>query len=385
MNDLIFKIITFFLITVCIYILIFFYTLLNLEKKHPAHFKSLEQISFHKKYSSKIHHIRDQYALNYFFKKDEINDLLFSTINEIDKKDFTVLIQGDSWIDQITFSKDSNFSSLKMLQKYGSNKKIEFISGGISSFSPSLMSLQLDILQEDFNILPDIVIAYIDQSDIGDENCRYKSMKDYENGILKTVQPESYSNRIWDYTKIYELIRISLSYKSKYLRTFHLLNFELKHGFLRLITKAKTMIKNKFKKEKFVKCNYPTIEKYLINPKKEHITYFYNTIDNYLEKLKEKKHIKKIFLVTFPQKKHFKTNDNETLYKLNVSDVVDNVLINKKNITHINFSKILLNINDLGPQNIWQEDEIHLNSVIHANLFIKKILEELNNFLETSG
>jgi len=295
MKNLIFKIIVFFLVTIFIYIALFFYTFLNLEKKHPAHFKSLEQISFHKKYSSKIHHIRDQYVLNHFFKKDEINDLLFSNINEIDKKDFTVLFQGDSWIDQITFSKDNDFSSLKMLQKYGLNKKIEFISGGTSSFSPSLMSLQLDILQEDFNILPDIVIAYIDQNDIGDENCRYKSIKKYENGILKSVQPESYSNRIWDYTKIYELIRISLSYKSKYLRTFHLLNFELKHGFLRLIIKTNTMIKNKLKKEKFVKCHYPTIEQYLINPKREHITYFYNTVDNYLKKLEEKKILKKYF------------------------------------------------------------------------------------------
>ena len=385
MKNLIFKIIVFFLVTIFVYIVIFLYTLLNLDKKHPSHFKSLEQISFHKKYSSKIHHIRDQYALNYFFKKDEINDLLFSNINEIDKKDFTVLLQGDSWIDQITFSKDNDFSSLKMLQKYGLNKKIEFISGGTSSFSPSLMSLQLDILQEDFNILPDIVIAYIDQNDIGDENCRYKNIKNYENGILKNVQPESYSNRIWDYTKIYELIRISLTYKSKYLKTFHLLNFELKHSFLRLIVKTNTMIKNKFKNEKFVKCHYPTIEQYLINPKKEHITYFYNTVDNYLKKLKEKKNIKKIFLVTFPHKKHFKTNDDKYFYKLNISDVIDNVIKNKKDITHINFSKILLNNNDFESKNIWSEDEIHLNSVNHANLFIKKILEELNNFLETSG
>ena len=385
MKNLTFKIIAFFLVTIFVYIVIFFYTLLSLDRKHPTHFKSLEQINFHKKYSSKIHHIRDQHALDYFFKKDEIKDLLFSNINEVDNKNFTVLLQGDSWIDQITFSKDNDFSSLKMFQKYGLNKKIEFISGGTTSFSPSLMSLQLDILQEDFNILPDIVIAYIDQNDIGDENCRYKFMKSYEHGTLAAVQPESYSNRIWDYTKIYELIRISLSHKSKYLRTFHLLNFEFKYAFFRLITKTSIMIKNKFKKEKFVKCHYPTIEKYLIDPKKEHIAYFYNSIDNYLKKIKEKKNIKKIFLVTFPHKKHFKTNDDKYFYKLNVSDVIDNVIKNKKDITHINFSKILLNNNDFESKNIWSEDEIHLNSANHANIFIKKILEQLNIFLETSG
>ena len=115
------------MVTIFVYTVIFFYTLLNLDRKHPTHFKSLAQINFHKKYSNKIHHIRDQHALDYFFKKDEINDLIFSNININDKKNLTILIQGDSWIDQITFSKDNDFSSLKMLQKYGLNKKIEFL------------------------------------------------------------------------------------------------------------------------------------------------------------------------------------------------------------------------------------------------------------------
>ena len=45
----------------------------------------------------------------------------------------------------------------------------------------------------------------------------------------------------------------------------------------------------------------------------------------------------------------------------------------------------VLNNNDFESKNIWSEDEIHLNSANHANIFIKKILEQLNNFLETSG
>ena len=51
--------------------------------------------------------------------------------------------------------------------------------------------------------------------------------------------------------------------------------------------------------------------------------------------------------------------------------------------THVHYNNI--NTNNFESKNIWSEDEIHLNSVVHANLFIKKILEELNNFLETSG
>ena len=39
------------------------------------------------------------------------------------------------------------------------------------------MKLQYEILKKDFNIHPDIVIAYIDQTDIGDEICRYKKKR----------------------------------------------------------------------------------------------------------------------------------------------------------------------------------------------------------------
>ena len=42
------------------------------------------------------------------------------------------------------------------------------------------MNVQLNVLEEDFKILPNIVVAYVDQSDIGDENCRYKSKKIYD-------------------------------------------------------------------------------------------------------------------------------------------------------------------------------------------------------------
>ena len=50
------------------------------------------------------------------------------------------------------------------------------------------MNLQIDILEKDFKIKPDIVVAYIDQTDIGDENCRYKNRKKYVNGKLSVVK-----------------------------------------------------------------------------------------------------------------------------------------------------------------------------------------------------
>ena len=92
--------------------------------------------------------------------------------------------------------------------------------------------------------------------------------------------------------------------------------------------------------------------------------------------MEQKKHIEKIFLVTFPHKKHF----NKT-YKFNVSDVIDSVVKDNQNITHINFSKILLNDKNFDYENIWLEDQIHLNHYYHGNLLIRKILDELSKYL----
>ena len=379
MKNLSFKLIAIFLSTAFIYLLLFFFTYLNLSQKTPTHFNSLDEVNFHKKYSNKIHHIRDRHAIKTFFESNKTKDFLFNKINYLDEKKLTVLLQGDSWIEQITYAMDTDFHSFQMLQKYGFEKKIEFISGGISSFSPSLMSVQLDILEEDFNIFPDVLIAYIDQTDLGDENCRYKHKKKYKNGKLILISPELYSNNLWDYTKVYELTKISKIYKSNISKTFHILNFELKHGFIRLTKKISAYIQN----NNFQKCHFKKIENYLINPENKHKKYFSDVVRKYLNNIKEKKHIKKIIFVTFPHKKHFKLNNkNEPMYNLNVSDIVYETIKNTNNVVHINFSKILLNNHDFDYENIWKDDEIHLKSINHANLFIKNILKELNNYLD---
>ena len=86
------------------------------------------------------------------------------------------------------------------MQNFKSKKKVGFINAGIASYSPSLMNLQLDVLEQDFKIFPDVIIAYIDQTDIGDENCRYKNNKIYKNCLihpyseLDNIQPLSIEN-----------------------------------------------------------------------------------------------------------------------------------------------------------------------------------------------
>ena len=85
---------------------------------------------------------------------------------------------------------------------------------------------------------------------------------------------------------------------------------------------------------------------------------------------------------TFPHKKHFESHLNQTTkYKLNISDIVDDVIKDNNSISHINFSKILLNNENFNYKPIWLKDNVHLNSDAHGNIFTLKILQELTKHL----
>ena len=371
---------------ILIYIVLFIYTFFNFDKNFGYTFKSSENLNFHQKYSKKLHHIRDEITLNLLFKKPKVEDLLFTTINNIEDKEVIILFQGDSWMEQLTSPVDDNFISVKLVQQFKSQKKVGFINAGTGSYSPSLMNLQLDVLEEDFKIFPNIVITYIDQTDIGDENCRYKNNKIYKNETLVSIQPEAQLmyRDIFNYSEIYGLSKIYLKDNSKISKTFQLINFKFKYSLkkngIRFYRKYISNLESD--KEKLKKCYGSEIQKYLIDPNDSDIKYFEDSITEYIKKIERKKHIKKLIFVTAPHKKNFyKNSDQKSYYKLNVSDVVSSVIKNKKNITHINFSKILLNDKNFDHKNIWHVDNMHLNSNFHGKLFIKKILDELSKYL----
>ena len=371
---------------ILIYIVLFIYTFFNFDKDFGYTFKSSENLNFHQKYSKKLHHIRDEITLNLLFKKPKVEDLLFTTINNIEDKEVIILFQGDSWMEQLTSPVDDNFISVKLVQQFKSQKKVGFINAGTGSYSPSLMNLQLDVLEEDFKIFPNIVITYIDQTDVGDENCRYKNNKIYKNETLVSIQPEAQLmyRDIFNYSEIYGLSKIYLKDNSKISKTFQLINFKFKYNLkkngIRFYRKYISNLESD--KEKLKKCYGSEIQKYLIDPNDSDIKYFEDSITEYIKKIEQKKHIKKLIFVTAPHKKNFyKNSDQKSYYKLNVSDVVSSVIKNKKNITHINFSKILLNDKNFDHKNIWHVDNMHLNSNFHGKLFIKKILDELSKYL----
>ena len=364
------------------FILYNFFNYKNIENKF---FLNQEILEFHKKYSLQLHHTRttdstkiiellnDNHSipleeLNMSFNKKikDKNELLYNVIN-FSNSDNAILIQGDSWVEQFNFYLDS-FNRLK---NFAENNNYKVINAGISSFSPSLMDVQFKILESDFKIKPKYVVAYIDQTDVGDELCRYKNNKVFDDtDKLILVRPD-----IHEFPIQWKMTELNFSKDNKFTKSFELTNFYFNQYF----SKATNKILKYFNKG-INYCTYDQIQSYLIQNKKKDISYFRSSLELYINTLLEKNYIDKIILISFPHKQHFNKDKEygEIEYKFNVSDLIQEISYSNKKITHINFSKELLDSN-IVIKDLWIDNDIssHIKPVYHDRLITKRMLEEI--------
>lgn len=362
-----------------IYILIFIK--ISIENNHQSEylFKSNNSLNFHKKYSKILNHLRNSNQ-DWDFDGNEKN-FLYSIIGNFDKTNKEILLQGDSWIEQINLEKES----LKNIINYSKKYNLKIINGGITSFSPTLMKLQFEILKKDFNIHPDIIVAYIDQTDIGDEICRYKNKRYFnsENKLIG-VKSEKFSRSIYDYSRIYRLSEINLNTNNNFIKSFLYTNFFLEFKIKRAIVKINNILSSGFKDMEEKRCYFGEIQKYLKEEiKKSDKQYFQNRLKDYLNSILNDIKVEKIFIVTFPHRNNFFDTENKDFYKVNVADLVDEELnkLNNPKINHINFYK-LLNNNPKFNFEIYREGDpaSHLNETPHNEIFISEILRNIGEF-----
>ena len=210
------SILTLLVLVIC-YLIMGLWGLIEIKNNKDLIFSSQSNLEFHKKYSDQIHHLRGN---NWLHEKQNIlwnkEDYLFSTISEFKTDKDNYLIQGDSWAEYMVF-KDQIYESLK---DEVSKLNIGLINSGTSSYSPSPMKVQYKILEEDLSIKPDYIISIIDQTDIGDELCRYKkNIIEDNDGTVKSIKREFNTGAVFDVSKNYNFSRIQLE-KKKFIN-FH--------------------------------------------------------------------------------------------------------------------------------------------------------------------
>lgn len=363
MKNKIFTSITFFIIFLFFYLLLGIWGIFQIKKNEKILFDTKDKLDFHKRYSEKIHHLRD---VNSWSEK---NEYLFSIVS-YDKNNLnTVLLQGDSWIESISKISESE----KLLQEFSKKNKFNIYNAGVASFAPSVMHVQYKILKDEFNIEPNILVIYIDQTDIGDEYCRYRHNKVYSTkDKLLYVDRERNIKAVFDYRKIYEYSDLKFQGKFKTLLKFPFI--KTKYFVERNVYLLDQIIKNGFENRDIKKCSFREIKKELDTYNIDSDRNFKKSLKEYLIFLKGEIYIKDILIVSFPHLNHQKQ-----IYKVNVSDFIDQVLINHddKRINHLNLS--LLNFNMEKVKKMYKKGDpaSHLNDEYHTSLFIKKILNEL--------
>lgn len=372
------NLITVIVSTVISFLLLYFLIFLkvyfkNHEEFRPFLFKDIESLNFHKKYSKKMHHIRDIQ----FETPNNLKEFLFSTINDFSSHNKNILFQGDSWMERINLQYKN---SEKKITKFAKENNYGLINAGTTSFSPSLMMMQYEAIENDFNIKPSIVVAYIDQTDIGDEICRYKNLRilDKKNNLI-AVKNEFYTRRIYDYAQNYRWSEIILSENSNIVKKLQFTNFFIKFKTLRLINKIKDIKKLGWKNREANRCPFNKITKYLKDIEKKDLIYFENILKKYVNFLENRDYIDKIIFVTFPHKNHMILENDEDYYSVNVSGIVSQAILNKKKIEHINFTKLILeNKIQINPS-IYEVNDpgSHLKEEYQSTIFLEKIIQEI--------
>ena len=365
MKKFIFYLITIIILIIPIYFIVGIWGIFEINKNSKNLFKSKENLYFHKKYSEKLHHLRDSGNLR------KTQDYLFSEVYTDNNFKKTLLVQGDSWAEQISQVEVSK----NLLKDFSKRNKINSFNAGTTSFAPSVMHIQYKILKNDFKIFPDTLIILIDQTDLGDEVCRYEKNKVYSSSkVLLFIKREKFTRATYDYSKLYDYSELYL--QNSTLKT--IINFpyvKLRYFLKRNYHLIKNIVDNGFKNRNNSKCNFGQIQKELLEFDLNSKIIFQRSLREYLNYLSSEKKLSKILIVSFPHKNHL-TN----LYKVNVSNYIDEVVkeVSDKRLYHLNFSNFNFSKTEISDIFIEGDVASHLKDQYHAEMYLKKILNNLN-------
>lgn len=292
------------------------------------HRLSEDQTKFYRKYENQLNHLRDLQIKEdraHMFK--EPHNFMFNSF-KVENSKKNVLINGDSWIENLLNKKKTYL----LLKRFSKNQKISLTISGTTSYSPTPIMIQSRILREDFNIKPNLIITFIDNTDLNDEICRYKNIQQTRDGKLLLSaykKSEPYIFNHGNILKIYEILNSTDLALIKFIKILR----------IKIINKRNINADN-------IQCGMKQMENILINGlNNSDKDYFINTFQKYIEQVTNFNSTQKIFIITFP---HF--NHLNGRYKLSVGELISNFLNNNgyQKVTHLDFYKSVKNKIELG-------------------------------------
>ena len=309
-------------------------------------------VEFYEKHSKELNHLRDPRGLNI----KNVNELMFTLVGDSSKK--PILVQGDSWGEQFLQER-----SLKKL-KEGKDKGYSLILAGTSSYSPSIFTVQLRKIREEFNINPVGIITLVDQTDIGDELCRYKKYRKYIDKKLIITPYENFSKQTYETYKPIERWKIINSKNSDGIKVLKLAIFKFKELLNRVDKPG---------------CSWSDIANPLINGiSTEENKWFKKIIDEYIQMVFSNSSIEFLYFLTHPHQLHLNNN-----YQLNIYDLLKETIKNspyKENIYLVDVYQYgKKDNNNQNKEGIFKKNDAasHVTDKYHSKTYVNLILDIL--------
>ena len=338
-----------------------------LAAAQAKHYPNRRAVEFYTTYMDKLHHLRDPKPNRWKLDENPRN-ALYTIVREFanDLKS-NILIQGDSWAEQFVESPQT----LQYLSTIARTSSTGLVVAGISSYAPSPMTMQLRIIRKDFDMHPNKIIAVIDQTDLGDEICRYNLRRKLgSQKELVAVTPEPIdSMETFSLTEYFEHSQIWSSRKLGILQYID----RLKHGFTTW-----------GRKEIPQRCTFSNITKLLdgnLSQKEEEI--FVNNLLGYIAEVFSEDGFKTLYFVTHPHRGHVQPDASSHRHQIDISTLVHKAIKQSKWQPFIKIIDFHFNFHQ-HYQN-WEINKIfregdpgsHLTDEAHATVYSKHILSKV--------
>jgi hypothetical protein len=262
-------------------------------------------LSLMARYTSEAHHVRSPDYVSRLHRDAPPTRLLFSEVNGFrERNKHNILLQGDSWAEQAGEGEPLSWlSTISRTRPYG------LLAAGTSSYAPSPMTMQLRILRRDFRIFPDTIIAIIDQTDLGDEICRYKDRRVAGNdGTLVKLSPEQSTGEVYDMTSYFQ-------------RADNI--FSRDWALMKLVNHFRYDVLNDLNGQGHASCRMGRI----VGPLKNGATgqeeeTFLAAVTGYVEEVFRDPSAKRLLIVTHPHRNHLLPLSDADRYKTNLNGLV---------------------------------------------------------------
>jgi len=329
-------------------------------KMAEERYEAPDIVSFREKYGGRVK-LRGPSV----FEKNKdasASELLYSVYRAFNSTNRdNILIQGDSWADYAVVAKP-------FLVKFAEQAKVGLINGGVSSSAPTPITIQLDFLRSEFDIHPTIVLAIIDQTDIGDELFRYKNRVFDASGRLIAWEGTDWTDKLVLFrSKRRDNLFSNRSAIGKLINHISI-DLEERHAVLSLYSEP---------------LGTDILSPLIEGPSRQTEDLFVETLHRYIGVVFEDTNVKKLIFVSHPHKGHLLPETDRRRFKGEVGRLIERAIgesFARSKILHMDFlTTERTELEKAGSMEVFQSDDrfSHLTEEKYATYFYPAIASYL--------